>query len=84
MCYTYIGLILLLRYASGYSHLRDMSHYCARMVIRGTHFHKFLRVFTRRLRVWNPVLFCAPAKNAAACAVRGTSGSTYTFEVNDV
>ena len=85
LCYIYIRIIiellLLMRYASGYYNLWDMSHYCFCVVMRVTILNMFPHLFMRRLRVWNPVLFSASVRNAAAHAFRGPDGSTTSFIV---
>ena len=47
MCYTSIWILLLMRDASDYSHLREMSHYCVRVGIRGNYLNAFTRMFLR-------------------------------------
>ena len=77
MCYTYIGLLSLTRYDSGYSNLQEMYHHFVRMWIWGIYLNKFMRVFTRKLHVWNSIIFRASASNATARAVQVLSGSTH-------
>ena len=77
ICYTYIGLLILMKYASGYSHLLEMSNYYVRLVIKGPYLHTFPRVFTCRLHVWNPVSFITSMIKAAFRDFRGPSGSTH-------
>ena len=82
-CYIYIGIItkllLLMRYASGYYNLWDMSRYCFHVVMRVTILNMFWHLFIRRMRVSNPVRFSASVRNEAARAVWGPDGSTPSF-----
>ena len=55
-----------MKYASGYSHLLEMSNYYVRLVIRGPYLNTFPRVFTCRLHVWNPVRFITSVIKAAS------------------
>ena len=47
-----------------------------------TNLNTFLHLFTRRLRVWNPVLVCASAINAAVRSFQDYDGSTYNHIEN--
>ena len=77
MCYTSIGLLLLIGDATGYSHLRDMSHLCVHVETQGTYLNTFPRVLMHGLSIWNHVIFSASVRNMAARVVRGSSGSTH-------
>ena len=81
VCNTYAGLLVSHLQHIHWATFIDDSLLYPRGNVR-TNLNTFLHLFTRRLRVWNPVLVCASAINAAVRSFQDYDGSTYNHIEN--